>query len=143
MQARSVRVRAEIYFYGFERDLMAQRNQIKSTLGCHDPGQPGGRQCLAFFERAPSYGGERTWIHSDGAPSDCFPPCDRLIAYVDHPDTAGGVEMGQLGYFGGFCASARFGCHRECGRAYAGRTPVYNNHNAAARRRSGQISEWR
>lgn len=85
----------------FERQRMAQRDQVTGALGCLDARQSGGCQdsSLGVGLAGNLFPGFRA--HADAGPGPGDPPGGVLLSYIDHPGLSGGVQVRELLAFHG------------------------------------------
>ncbi len=101
-----------------QRQWVTQRDQLGGPLGCHDAGELGDRQDIALRTRAVDDGTEGLGRDDDERLRDGPARCRWLGAHVDHPRSAGPVDMGQSAALGPRCdglapGRALVGAHRQ------------------------------
>src|SRR6476619_7272247 len=79
-----------------ERDVVAERNQLRRFLGRHDAGDARSRNCVALGERVELDRSERVRAHGDGPLGTSNALGLRFVSDVDHSRAAVGVSVRQL-----------------------------------------------
>ena len=95
----------------FDRDAgqcqrMAQRDQVAGAFGCHDGGNAGNAEHVAFFGTTALDDVERGRLHPNGAAGDGDAMGFIFGADIDHVGLAGAVEVGE------FCGGVWWAVHK-------------------------------